>query len=119
MNREMPQPRKNGSELPPGIRPPSEVSSGPLRSPLNKVLQKETKIPEGKEWVKGLIDEIPVAYLPIVTDFLRRVPPNKAEEAARKLFDVITEMTNGVLRSPNPKETLQECIREAEKRIGN
>ncbi len=96
---------------------PGEASSGSLGSPLGKVLQKETKIGPERKWAKEFIEQIPYDQLEIVTEFLKRVPPEKAEEAARKLFEVIRGISNGVLGSHDPKATLEYCIEQVEKRI--
>ncbi|HEX4104141.1 MAG TPA: hypothetical protein VHZ04_01530 [Candidatus Paceibacterota bacterium] len=101
-------------ELPPHLR-----SSGSLGSSLNKAMQKDTRIPEDKKWVRDLIREIPANQLGIVTDFLENVPPDKAEGAAHQLFEVIHNMTQGILRSDDPKEALKNCIEEVKKRLEN
>jgi hypothetical protein len=100
-------------ELPPAVR-----SSGSLGSSLNKSLQKDTKIPPEKKWIKDLIHEIPHNQLPVVTEFLKNFP-DRPEEAARELFDVIHNMAQGILRSPDQKAALQECLEETKKRLEN
>jgi len=69
--------------------------------------------------VRDLINKIPVNQLGIVTDFLKNVPPEKAEETARQLFEKIQGLTNGILRSPDPKAELERCIQEVQKRQSN
>ncbi len=100
-----------------GFQP--EERSGSLSSPLNKVLQKDTRIPKEKMWVKDLINEIPYRDLPMVTEFLQRVPPEKAEEVAEQLFKKIKEIAGGILHSDDPEATLREVFRQIENRLEN
>lgn len=116
MNREMPQPRSNNSELPPGMQPPTETSSGTFRSSLGKALQRDTKIPPEKKWARQLVDSIPQAYLGMATEFVHLFP-HEAEKAAETLFEEINKLPRGVLGAPDQKEALRECIRKATSRL--
>jgi len=115
MRNEMPNPPEGGrNEIPPSMLPSTRMGS-----PLNKMLKKDTRIPEGKEWVADLIREIPVNQLEIVAEFLKKIPPDQAEAAARKLFEIITSLTDGILRAPDQKGTLEYCIHKVEDQLKN
>jgi len=78
--------------------PPELAHSGSLGSPLNRVLQKETKITPERRWAKDLIEQIPYEYLGITTEFIKKFPPEQAEEAAKIFFEIIKETFAGVAR---------------------
>ena len=103
----------NEGEMP----PPELAHSGSLGSPLNRVLQKETKITPERRWAKDLIEQIPYEYLGITTEFIKKFPPEQAEGAAKKLLEIIKETSTGILRAPDQKTALKHCIEEAEKRL--
>lgn len=114
--------RKEQSNLQSGNQdelPPEMLRSGSMGSSLNKFLKKDTKIPVGKEWARDLIGKIPYDQLEIVANFIKTVPPDQAERAGKELFNIINDMATGILRSPDQKQALEECLEQVKKRLEN
>ena len=83
------------------------ISSGPLGSSLNKAVHHEY-IPPGEEWVKDLLRRLPSWGQTMVAEFLKTLPPEKVQNAAKML----TELTEGVKNSPEPKTEIRHIIEQ-------
>ena len=86
---------------------------------MDKALQKDTKIPPEKKWIRNFMDSIPHAYLGMATEFVNMFPSDRAEKAAETLFEEINKLPHGVLGAPDQKEALRECIEAAIDRLKN
>ena len=89
------------------------VSSGPFRSRLHE--SHLTRAPKGEEWANGFLNKLPHWAMPMVTEFLESVPPDRVREAAK----IFIELSEGITNSPEPKATIQHIIEAVRGRIAN
>lgn len=91
-----------------------------MGSSLRKDLYKqETRIPKGEEWARELINEIPRALLPVVTQFLMEGAPGEGAKRAQMLHEIMQRFDHGLLGAENQLQLLGYCIDQAKERLEN
>ncbi len=87
------------------------VSSGDMRSRLDKVLPKDVRITPDRRWASELIKLVPQDLLEKATNFINTFPADVSkEELAHELLDEIKGRPRGILGASDPEIALDDCI---------
>jgi len=96
-----PQPDQNPSE------------HRPIKSQLGKYVgHSETRIPQGKEWARLLVEKIPERYKIKVAEFISGLEYEERQEAAQHLSELIDVKGDQIWRSRYPEMEFDQCIEE-------
>lgn len=93
------------------------VSSGDMRSRLDKAIGKEVRITPDRRWATELIKLVPQNLLGRATEAINDFSGDiSKEEFAHELIAEIKGRANGILRDSDPEAALDDCVEAVQSR---